>query len=419
MKPHTRVCLIDDDEEIGDIVNMALEPGYEITQFFDSEEAAQVLTNGGYDVYLLDHDLGDVTIFEVLSENGFSNDGPLILITQNENPEIEKTAMEYGITNFLLKQYIFEAYARRLLTMIISYSIQNHRASEHNRKLTVSLHGLLHNMGNILNSVRILVENEVSDYEKTTGLDLRRMEKALDMIVPYIEDGNGDALASYLLEHPKGRLLIRYLVETVKNENQLHQENHSVNMELKRKINDMKDILEDQKNRTNNTHFLQEFDLALLIGYIVSDFRKTYENRNLVIEWVHPEAALIISNPVTVKQIARNLVKNAIEAMHGQPENRLRIVLGDAKDGLYTLTFTDNGCGIPEEYLERIFSYQFSTKKGNPAGHGGQGVGLNMVKEQVRELGGSILAQSDGPGTGATFVLKIPIHHPSSVAPVG
>jgi signal transduction histidine kinase len=63
---------------------------------------------------------------------------------------------------------------------------------------------------------------------------------------------------------------------------------------------------------------------------------------------------------------------------------------------------TDNGVGIAPENLARIFAFGYTTKK---AGHG---FGLHSSANAAKEMGGSLVARSEGPGQGATFVLELP-----------
>ena len=70
--------------------------------------------------------------------------------------------------------------------------------------------------------------------------------------------------------------------------------------------------------------------------------------------------------------------------------------------GRVQFTVTDNGVGIAPENLTTVFNFGFTTKK---TGHG---FGLHSSANAAREMGGSLQAQSDGPGQGATFVLELP-----------
>jgi signal transduction histidine kinase len=103
-------------------------------------------------------------------------------------------------------------------------------------------------------------------------------------------------------------------------------------------------------------------------------------------------------------QILVNLVSNARRACSdsGRADKRLTLRLASG-DGRVRLSVADNGAGIPAENLTRIFNHGFTTRKD------GHGFGLHSGALAARELGGSLLAHSDGVGLGATFTLELPL----------
>src|SRR4029079_7726108 len=72
-------------------------------------------------------------------------------------------------------------------------------------------------------------------------------------------------------------------------------------------------------------------------------------------------------------------------------------------DDRVRIALIDNGVGIAPENLTRIFNHGFTTKKE------GHGFGLHSGALAAREMGGTLTVQSDGPGTGATFTLELPL----------
>jgi signal transduction histidine kinase len=102
-------------------------------------------------------------------------------------------------------------------------------------------------------------------------------------------------------------------------------------------------------------------------------------------------------------EILVNLIRNATQACDesGHTEKRLHIhVTSDQKK--IQVEITDNGSGIPAGNLSRLFHLGFSTKKQ------GHGFGLHRAAVAAKELGGTLSAQSEGPGKGATFKLELP-----------
>ena len=101
-----------------------------------------------------------------------------------------------------------------------------------------------------------------------------------------------------------------------------------------------------------------------------------------------------------------NLVKNSIEAMKGndllnKKTRELTIETGRIDDGSDYIRITDNGCGIPAENLEKIFSPFFTTKQE------GNGFGLSEVHRCVQVLGGEVSVEST-LGEGTRFTICLP-----------
>jgi signal transduction histidine kinase len=105
-----------------------------------------------------------------------------------------------------------------------------------------------------------------------------------------------------------------------------------------------------------------------------------------------------------VLMILVNLISNAKYAMDETPAEQriLTVKLDVAGTDRVRIAIQDNGMGIPEEMLTRIFQYGFTTRKE------GHGFGLHSSAVTAQELGGSLTVHSDGPGRGATFTLELP-----------
>ena len=108
-----------------------------------------------------------------------------------------------------------------------------------------------------------------------------------------------------------------------------------------------------------------------------------------------------------VLQILVNVIRNAKYAcddgqQYGQKEKIVTVRLETAPDDRVRFIVRDNGIGIAPENLTRIFAHGFTTRAY------GHGFGLHASALAAREMKGSITAQSDGVGKGATFTLEIP-----------
>jgi signal transduction histidine kinase len=115
----------------------------------------------------------------------------------------------------------------------------------------------------------------------------------------------------------------------------------------------------------------------------------------------------IVIDKHKVLQILVNVIRNAKYACDESPGAEKRVTVRvSAADATMLIAVIDTGVGIPPENLGRIFSHGFTTRKD------GHGFGLHSCALAAKELGGSLLAQSDGPGHGATFILTLPLTQP-------
>jgi C4-dicarboxylate-specific signal transduction histidine kinase len=119
------------------------------------------------------------------------------------------------------------------------------------------------------------------------------------------------------------------------------------------------------------------------------------------VQLVFAELPLISTNASKLHQIFLNIILNAIQAV----EERSEVSIATERIGEFVLTrVKDNGCGISEDDIDKIFTPFFTTKKVGE----GTGLGLSVTYSLVQELGGDIQVLSD-PGRGTEFTVSLPI----------
>jgi signal transduction histidine kinase len=106
-----------------------------------------------------------------------------------------------------------------------------------------------------------------------------------------------------------------------------------------------------------------------------------------------------------VKQVLINLVSNAVK--FSPPDCPIRIGAG-AEDGMYVISVTDGGSGIPAADRERIFDRFYKVDNGSTRETGGVGLGLYIAKELVESISGRLWYTSE-PGAGSTFRFSLPL----------
>lgn len=126
-------------------------------------------------------------------------------------------------------------------------------------------------------------------------------------------------------------------------------------------------------------------------------------------EWqLQDNLPLVRGIPAELNQVFGNIIRNAAEAMVGQPVKRLTIKTWYDAAGIH-VSVQDSGPGIPRHLQHRVFESFFTTKGGGAGmlGSMGMGIGLYHSKELIQQYGGSIDMTSDA-GAGATFVVHLP-----------
>jgi signal transduction histidine kinase len=140
-----------------------------------------------------------------------------------------------------------------------------------------------------------------------------------------------------------------------------------------------------------------------IIGDVLSFLEKEASYRNIKLNLEIPDdLPPLVTDRGKVQQIFLNLINNAFQAVNDG--GRIDIVGRKVDGGKIAVRVSDNGCGISDENLQRIFEPFFSTKKGS----GGTGLGLSITYGLVQRLGGQIAAESE-LGKGTTFTVTLPV----------
>jgi signal transduction histidine kinase len=115
----------------------------------------------------------------------------------------------------------------------------------------------------------------------------------------------------------------------------------------------------------------------------------------------------LISDKTVLETVLKNLIDNAVK--YSTPPVRVEVSARALDDTMLELRVTDKGIGIPKVHLRRIFERFYRVPSEAVYTRQGTGIGLFVVSALVRAIGGSIEARSDGPGTGTTMLVFLPI----------
>jgi len=128
-----------------------------------------------------------------------------------------------------------------------------------------------------------------------------------------------------------------------------------------------------------------------------------------------PGAGPVQGDAGRLQQVIWNLLSNAIKfTSTGRVEVRLEQVAAGVR-----IQVQDTGSGIPVEFLPHLFERFRQADQSSTRAHGGLGIGLAIVRHLVEAHGGTVSAESAGPGKGATFTVLLPIPAPSGAGEDG
>jgi two-component system sensor kinase FixL len=145
---------------------------------------------------------------------------------------------------------------------------------------------------------------------------------------------------------------------------------------------------ESERTVERVTKLVEEASALGLVGAKEKDIQVSFR--------IDPEADLVLADRVQIQQVLVNLIRNAVEAMEGEPRRELVIGSRPADDGMVEITVSDTGSGIAPEMLKNLFQSFFTTKAE------GMGVGLSVCRTIVEAHGGQINAEPN-PGGGTVF----------------
>jgi C4-dicarboxylate-specific signal transduction histidine kinase len=257
--------------------------------------------------------------------------------------------------------------------------------------------GVLHNVGNVLNSVRV---------SASVVCDRLRKSEVEDVYcaAAMLHDKNGQ-IAQFLTTDPKGKLLPEFLAKASKllvtERDELIAEMATVGEHIEH----IKEIVAMQQTYAKVFGVLEPVTPVSLVQDALRMNAAAFERHGIqVIQHFEENAPTAMVDRHKVLQILINLLSNSKYAMCelAPTEKRLEIHVRRTETGNAAITVRDNGGGIAPENLTRIFGHGFTTKKD------GHGFGLHSGALAAKEMNGSLTVHSDGLGQGAAFTLELP-----------
>ncbi len=256
---------------------------------------------------------------------------------------------------------------------------------------------VLHNVGNVLNSVNISADLVTRKLRSSKAMGLG---KAMQLINERQTD-----LGTFITEDEKGKLLPGYLnqlVDAIAVEQQGLIEELA---QLSKSVDHIKDIVSTQQSYAGAASLKEPVQISTLIEDALRMNAGALSRHNVTVVKHYGQVPEVLGDKHRLLLIMVNLISNAKYAMSNLTDRprQMTLTVQQLDEDTLQISVKDEGEGIPAENMTRIFTHGFTTRKE------GHGFGLHSCALAAVEMNGRLTAHSDGPGQGAIFTLTIPL----------
>ncbi len=251
---------------------------------------------------------------------------------------------------------------------------------------------ILHNTGNILNSINASVHLMKDVIDNSAINDLMKANHMLKK--------NLDDIENFINNDAKGKKLFQFYIGLGYSFTELqNQLLHYINR-LDNKVKSINEIIAAQQNYADVVEITEELDIAWVVNDAIKLFSRSFDYYQIQVIKDYQCMPKVPAQRMKLFPILVNIISNAGEAMFENPENERKLIFTIYEDnqGKY-IRVTDNRRGKSINLLEKIFENGSALSKD-------YGFGFYRYTNDMSEMGGEIWVESDGPGKGTTFVIQ-------------
>ena len=411
--PRAKILIVDDEVIIARMLELMLtDMGYSIAaQAHSGEEALEKAAETLPDLALMDINLpGKLDGIETAAHLQRVHDVPIVYLSAHCSDTIlerAKITAPFG--------YVMKPIKEKELYAAIEIALYKHQLEERSREMNDELERRVAERTLALQQSNQALQDSMETLHRTL-LQLAQAEKMAVigglvagmthemsnplsiavMAVSHLDDLTQKTQQEFLLSKLTRSSMEKFF-ENAKESVAILEKNLYRTTEL---LNSLKRMAIDRASESK-----KEFLLARYIEDILLSLKPTLKTTQHTITVECPDDLLIYSYPGVFSQIFTNLIMNSL--IHGfetKPSGQIHIHVRHEGDMLL-VQYHDNGRGIPEEHLGKLFHLFFTTKREQ----GGNGLGLNIIHNLItQKLGGRISCESV-VGEGTTFLIHIPL----------
>ncbi|EPJ76805.1 putative two-component system fusion protein [Pseudomonas sp. CFII64] len=400
----SRVLVVDDSPEMLSYVSELLQNDYIVATAVDGEQAWALLQRRPIDVVVSDVMMPELDglglTARIKASAGFAH-LPVILLTARGGGEACVSGLESGADDYIAKPFSPLELKARVRAVLRMSKVQTElHAKSRQAGMAEIATTVLHNVGNVLNSVNISAELVSSQMRTSKALGLGKVAQLMN---EHVND-----LSDFLTSDQKGKLLPGYLLKLAE---VVTAEQQGIIEELERLtkgVDHIKTIVAAQQSYAVAVSVVETVPVPELIDDALRMSAGSLTSQDVTVVKEIADLPLLSLDRHRVLLILVNLISNARQALGGVVDRSpcITFVASLAEGPALRITVADNGNGIAPEHMASIFSHGFTTRKD------GHGFGLHSCALAAQEMGGSLAVHSDGVGQGATFTLDVPLDAP-------
>ncbi len=368
-----RILVVEDNPDMNRFIVQSLEGAYEVIPAFDGREGIEQALRHCPTVIVSDIMMPNVSGVEMIAEMRRLPElesTPILLLSAKADEQLMVRLLDDGAQDFIVKPFSERDLQVRVRNLVLSVrareqlEVLRETAESANRAKDEFIAMLGHELRNPLSPI-------------VTALQLIKLQR---------------------YEHSE---LAYTIIE--------RQVSH-----LTRLVDDLLDVARIARGKVELK--LETIDLAEVVAKAIEMAGPLLEQQKHVLTVEVPKRGLAVNgDAIRLSQVVSNLLTNAAKYTPSGG-GRITVVaerIGDA----VVLRVKDTGIGIAPEILPRIFELFIQDRQASDRSLGGLGIGLTIVRNLVEGHGGTVSAQSAGPGRGSEFEIRLPAAPPAAVGP--
>jgi len=370
------VLVVEDNPEMNRFLVDCLAPDYRVATAFDGRQGLEKALELRPDLILTDVMMpvmgGDVLARELRAHPELEGT-PIVVLTAKADDELRVKLLREGVQDFLTKPVLAEELRARVANLVML------------KRTAAVLQGALSSQSHDLAALA----DELADANRAKDEFLAVLSHELRSPL------NAILWWSFLLGE-------RQLDEATRRAVEVIQRNAKVQAGM------VADLLDVSRAITGKLRLdLRPMPLDPVVHAAIDSVRPAGDAKGIgLVAEIGTDPGLVSGDPARLQQVVWNLVSNAIKFT--PRGGRVEVGLARAGDSL-ELSVRDNGVGIRPEFLPRMFERFWQADSSTTRRHGGLGIGLAVVRHLVELHGGTVRAESEGEGQGATFTVRLPV----------